>query len=302
MKLLIAEDDLTSRTMLAAVTRKWGYEPIAVEDGEEAWRVMQEDEAPRLLLLDWEMPKLSGLDLCQRIRRQESDDPPFVVLLTARTETEDIVEGLGKGANDYIVKPFDHAELEARLQVGRRMLRLQMELNQAKEALAFQATHDALTELLNRGAVMKVLEQEQARAMRQQQTLCVGLCDVDYFKRINDAHGHLAGDAVLREVAQRISATLRPYDQIGRYGGEEFLIVLNVAENEARSLFERLRKAMVETPIAVNRDNLIVTISCGVTLFSPPQDERDGAALLAAADAALYQAKAAGRNYLVFDR
>lgn len=300
MRLLIAEDDLTSRTMLAAVTQKWGYEPIAVEDGELAWRVMQGDEPPRLLLLDWEMPKLSGLDLCQRIRLRESEDPPFIVLLTARTATEDIVEGLGKGANDYIAKPFDNAELEARLQVGRRMLGLQMELNQAKEALAFQATHDALTGLLNRGAVMKALEQERARAQRQRDALCVGLCDIDYFKRINDTHGHPAGDAVLREVARRIDATLRPYDKVGRYGGEEFLILLNAAENEAHHLFERIRKAMVATPMRVDRGSLeVITISCGLTLFTPPQDGRDGATLLAVADATLYEAKAAGRNCIV---
>jgi diguanylate cyclase (GGDEF)-like protein len=299
---LIAEDDLTSRTMLAAVTQKWGYEPIAVADGEAAWRVMQGTQAPRLLLLDWQMPKLSGLDLCQRIRLQETDDPPFIVLLTARSATEDIVQGLGKGANDYIAKPFNNAELEARLQVGSRMLGLQRELNQAKESLAFQATHDALTGLLNRGAVMQALEQEKARAQCQRQVLCIGLCDIDHFKRINDTHGHPAGDAVLQEVARRMTATLRPYDQVGRYGGEEFLLVLNAAENEAHTLFERFRKAMVATPMRVERGNLLVTISCGLTLYTPPQDERDGAALLAAADAALYKAKAAGRNRMVFDQ
>lgn len=137
MKLLIAEDDLTSRTMLTAVTQQWGYQPIAVEDGEVAWQIMQGDEPPRLLLLDWEMPRLNGLTLCHRIRQQQqSDDPPFIILLTARDETDDIVEGLKTGANDYIAKPFENAELQARLRVGWRVLDLQDELHRAKDLLA----------------------------------------------------------------------------------------------------------------------------------------------------------------------
>ncbi len=300
MKLLIAEDDLTSRTMLAAVARIWGFEPIEVEDGEAAWQGMQGDEPPRLLLLDWEMPKLDGLALCQRIRLQASDDPPYIILLTARSGTADIVEGLGKGANDYIAKPFDNAELQARLQVGRRMLDLQGQLNEAKEALVIQATYDALTGLLNRGAVMKALEQEMARAQRQAQALCVGLCDIDHFKRINDTHGHPAGDAVLREVARRIAAALMPDDQVGRYGGEEFLILLNTAGDQEKNTFERIRRAIADTPFIVEQASLVVTISCGVSVFTPPDDGRDGAVLLAAADAALYEAKAAGRNRTLF--
>ncbi len=205
MKLLIAEDDLTSRTVLTAVAGKWGFETIAVEDGEAAWDVLQADEPPRLLLLDWEMPRLDGLALCERIRNRESSNPPYIILLTARTETDDIVAGLEAGANDYISKPFVNSELQARLQVGRRMLNLQAELINAKEAMAFQATHDALTGLLNRGAIMEALDVEMARAQRQDQTLCIGLCDIDHFKRVNDTHGHLAGDAVLREVTQRLS-------------------------------------------------------------------------------------------------
>ncbi|MCP4409215.1 MAG: SpoIIE family protein phosphatase [Gammaproteobacteria bacterium] len=136
MKLLIAEDDLTSRTILTAVTRKWGFDPVAVEDGEAAWQVMQGEQAPRLLLIDWMMPKLDGLALCKRIRRQHSGDPPFIILLTARSETVDIVTGLEAGANEYIAKPFENAELQARLRVGQRILDLQDELRRANDILA----------------------------------------------------------------------------------------------------------------------------------------------------------------------
>lgn len=300
MKLLIAEDDLTSRTMLAAVARKWGYEPIAVEDGEAAWEVLRRPEPPRLLLLDWMMPRLDGLALCRRIRREESSDPPFIVLLTGRGETEDIVKALEAGANDHVAKPFENAELRARLDVGKRMLDLQAELRRATEALAIRATRDSLTGLLNRGAIMEALEQEMARARRRQQTLCVGLCDIDYFKRVNDTHGHLAGDAVLREAARCIEAALRPFDQVGRYGGEEFLILVEATRDQAPALFERIRHVFADTPFVVENAALDVTISCGATFFTPPADQRIDTALLAAADAALYRAKDAGRNRAVF--
>ncbi|MES9855008.1 MAG: diguanylate cyclase [Sedimenticola sp.] len=299
MKLLIAEDDLTSRAMLTAVAKKWGFEPIAVEDGEAGWQVLQEEQPPRLLLLDWEMPKLDGLALCERIRSHECSNPPYIILLTGRAGTDDIVAGLDAGANDYIAKPFENSELQARLQVGRRMLNLQSELINAKEALAFQATHDALTGLLNRGAIMDALDIEMARAQRQRHTLCVGLCDIDHFKRINDTYGHLAGDAILREVTQRLSSALRPYDQIGRYGGEEFLILLDAPKDQAHKQFDRFRQVIAQAPFDYEQTSLVVTISCGVSIFIPPQDELDESQLLGAADIALYEAKETGRNRTV---
>lgn len=299
MKLLIADDDVTSRTILNAVCRQWGYAPVLAEDGESAWQILQEEDPPRLLLLDWMMPKLDGLQLCKRIREQETSDPPFIILLTARTETEDIVAALEAQANDHIAKPFDNGELQARLRVGTRMLDLQVELNSIKEALFIQATRDTLTGLLNRGAVMDALDKEMARARRQRQSLSIGLCDIDHFKRVNDNHGHLAGDAVLREVAQRINSTLRPYDHVGRYGGEEFLLVLTANEDQELEPFERIRHAVGDTPIAIEEQSLCVTLSCGVAMFAPPQYGLDANAMIGAADEALYQAKDGGRNRTV---
>lgn len=149
MKILIAEDGKTSRIMLQAIIKKWGFEPIAVEDGEYAWDVLQEDiDPPRLLLLDWEMPRLNGTDLCRRIRELETQDPAYIILLTGRTDTGDIVEGLQSGANDYVSKPFDQAELQARLQVGQRVLKLQDELHRARDELA--AEHDVIETILNK--------------------------------------------------------------------------------------------------------------------------------------------------------
>ena len=300
MKLLIAEDDLTSRTILTSVVHKWGYKPVAVEDGEAAWQIMQEDEAPQLLLIDWEMPKLNGLDLCKRLREQESSNPPYIILLTSRSSTDDIVAGLEGGANDYIAKPFENSELQARLQVGRRMLNLQEELNRTKEEMTFQASHDELTGLFNRRAIMGAIEREISRSKRDLQPLYICMCDIDHFKNINDTHGHLAGDAVLQEVAKRFNAILRPYDLIGRYGGEEFLILLGSDESHVQELFERIRRTIGDEPFAYEHKSLQVTISCGVTQFFPSKDKHNVIELLAAADTALYEAKNSGRNRTVF--
>jgi len=301
MKLLIAEDDLTSRTILTAVVHKWGYEPIAVEDGAAALQVMQADDPPRLLLIDWEMPVINGLALCKHIREQESSDPPYIILLTSRSSTDDIVAGLEGGASDYICKPFQNAELNARLQVGNRMLDLQQELNNAKEAMAFQANHDALTGLFNRRAIMEAMERELERTKRNTQPLYIGMCDIDHFKTVNDTYGHLAGDAILQEVARRFNAALRPYDLVGRYGGEEFLILLNSDESHVQELFERIRKTIEAEAFVYEQESLQVTISCGVTQFSPPKDKRNATELLATADTALYEAKKSGRNKTIFN-
>lgn len=300
MKILIAEDDPTSLMILVAVVSEWGYEPIAVENGIQALSVLKNDDAPRLLLVDWEMPELNGLGLCKKIREKETSNPPYIILLTGRSNTEDLVTGLKMGANDYIPKPFENAELQARLQVGKRMLDLQDELNRAKEAMAFQANYDELTGLMNRRAVMKAMAKELDRSKRNSQTLYVCMCDIDHFKKINDTHGHLAGDAVLREIAQRFNTSLRTYDLCGRYGGEEFLIILNSKEGHIKDVLERLRKAVADTPFKYEKTELHVTISCGVTHYSLPIDKRNSTQLLADADAALYEAKNSGRNRIVF--
>lgn len=300
MKILIAEDDPTSLMMLVAVVSEWGYEAFAVEDGAQALSILEADDPPRLLLVDWEMPKINGLALCKHIREQATTNPPYIILLTGRSQTEDIVTGLKAGANDYIPKPFENSELQARLQVGRRMLDLQNELNSAKEAMSFLANYDELTELMNRRAVMKAMEQDIERSKRSLQPLYICMCDIDHFKSINDTHGHLAGDTVLKEIARRFNTSLRPYDTCGRYGGEEFLIIINSEESHVQDLFERVRLAIADEPFMYEETALQVTISCGVSLYSPATDERNSTQLLIDADTSLYEAKNTGRNKTVF--
>jgi two-component system, cell cycle response regulator len=294
MRILIAEDDMTSRLMLQAVLSKWGYETVVVEDGKSAWAIMQQNDAPSLALLDWEMPEMDGLAVCRRIRENNPPNPPYLIILTSRGDKADIVAGLNSGANDYISKPYDNSELQARINVGQRMVDLQTELLDAKNALAYEAMHDPLTGALNRKAIIECLAKELTRTMRRGSTLSIGLCAIDHFKLVNDTYGHQAGDAVLCSFVNTIQNCLRGYDLVGRYGGEEFLIVAPDSTGSSRDgLYERLRKQIDRLQTTTKPGVVRVTVSIGVagTGHSTTVD-----ALLEEADAALYRAKEAGRN------
>lgn len=294
MRILIAEDDFTSRTILAGLLEKFGHEVVVAVDGAEAWRVMQQPDAPRLAILDWMMPKMEGVELCRRIRSLETDQPPYLILLTARERKADIVAGLDAGADDYLVKPYDAGELRARLNVGRRMIDLQANLLEVRNALEYEATHDPLTGALNRKAILNALSLELSREQRQRSGLAIGICDIDHFKRINDTLGHLIGDEVLCGFVRLLESRLRPYDRLGRFGGEEFLIITpGVKEREIYSLYERLRAVVADHPIRTRAGDVSITMSIGVTQGKEGDKVEE---LFAAADSALYEAKNGGRN------
>jgi diguanylate cyclase (GGDEF)-like protein len=298
MKILVAEDDLVTRRILAAYLAKWGYETVMVADGQEAWRLLQRDDAPRLAILDWMMPGLDGTAICREVRKLNLQPYIYLILLTARGYKEDLIEGLEAGADEYLTKPFDPYELKARLRAGARIVELQDSLIQAREVLREQAMYDPLTHLMNRRATMDFLVSELGRADRDQNPLSVMMIDIDHFKLVNDKYGHLKGDAVLSEVARRLRISLRPYDVVGRFGGEEFLVVAPGCRHESGLILgERLRAAVGSQCFAVEGLSVKVTISLGVatTLDPEPQEMQ---ALLAAADNALYRAKSEGRNRL----
>lgn len=298
MKILIAEDDLTSRSILTAILKKWGFDSIVTEDGGAAWDVLQRPDAPRLVLLDWSMPGLDGLEICRRLREIGSNNPPYIILLTARDEKSDIVQGLAAGANDYVAKPFDSQELQARIRVGQRMLEMQSRLLEARDALEYQATHDFLTGVFNRRAILDRLKQEIARAGRDQKSLSVGMLDIDHFKNINDTYGHQAGDEALVALTRCIQDGLREYDCVGRYGGEEFLVIApGTIGLKSENLYERLQARIAGAEIATSAGSLSLTVSIGV---APGKGQSSVDVLLAAADASLYQAKAEGRNRVVY--
>jgi two-component system cell cycle response regulator len=298
VKVLIADDDRTSRMLLAAMVAKWGYDPLVTEDGGEAWKALQQPDHPRLVLLDWNMPVLDGLDVCRRLRAVASSDPPYVILLTGRTEKGDIVHGLDAGANDYVAKPYNHEELHARLQVGQRTLALQAHLLAVQEQLEALAARDPLTGILNRRTILERLAEELSRATRQGGSLTIGMCDVDHFKAINDTYGHQVGDEVLRGFTASVQAQLRKYDSVGRYGGEEFLVIApGVRDAGDAGLFERLCDRISRVALPTARGAISITVSIGVASADRSSTVDT---LLGAADAAMYRAKAEGRNRVAY--
>lgn len=289
MKILIADDDAVSRRLLEATLTRWGYEVVVAQDGSRAWEILQREDAPRLAILDWVMPGLDGPQICQQVRGRADPAYTYLILLTAKSEKEELVKGMEAGADDFLSKPFHAEELRARLRAGIRILELE-------ESLRVQATHDSLTGLWNRAATLDLLRRELSRAKRLGTPVSVVMADIDHFKRINDTHGHLAGDVVLREVARRISSSVRDYDVTGRFGGEEFLIVFpSCTAQTAVKQAERLRARVLKDPVETPEGPVSVTLSLGVAA-SEAVTGVDPDSLLRAADTALYQAKGQGRN------
>lgn len=296
MKILIADDSIVSRHLLEATLRKWGYEVLVACDGAEALQILEREDAPALIILDWMMPGMTGLEVCQRIRQRGTEPYTYILLLTSKSQKEDLIEGMDAGADDYITKPFDQNELQVRLRAGTRLVDLQAELLSAREALREQATRDSLTHLWNRSSILEALTRELSRAERESSPLGVVIVDLDHFKYINDNHGHPAGDAVLREAARRMQNSVRQYDSVGRYGGEEFLLLLpGCSEAESYSQAERLRKQLTQSDIRVNETALRITASFGVTA-AMPGEPWTSEGLIRKADEALYVAKKSGRN------
>jgi two-component system cell cycle response regulator len=296
MRVLAAEDNPVFQAMLKTMLTRWGYQAVMARNGTEAYRVLEGNDAPRLAVLDWMMPGMDGVEICRHVRSSNREPYVYILLLTARTEAQDLIEGMDAGADDYLTKPFNAQELRVRLRAGHRILNLQEELVRTREALRQQATHDGLTGLLNRTTILDKLDDELASSQRSGEPVGVLMVDIDRFKQINDTRGHLAGDAVLREAAQRLKTAARRYDSVGRYGGEEFLVGLPGCDtNAAEAQAVRLREAIGAIPFAPSGQPIPITVSIGVSCTPPAAPEN----LIRIADDALYQAKAGGRNRVV---
>lgn len=295
MKILIADDDEMSLKLMQNMLRRIGYDVVSAVNGREAVNKLRERDGPRLALLDWMMPEMDGPAVCRSVRALGQRPYVYVTLLTSKDSTTDLVEGLDAGADDYLTKPCHPEELRARLRAGQRILQLEDHLVAAREEMRFKATHDPLTTLWNRGTILEALD----RTLQTQVPSAVLLCDVDHFKAINDTRGHHAGDMVLREIARRLRSAVRQDDAIGRYGGEEFLVLL--AGCDERSLHDRAERLCAKVSGAAfdfEGAPLSVTVSIGAVAVKT-DGPRIAETILRLADEALYLAKVKGRDRVV---
>ncbi len=294
MNVLIADDEPISRRLLEILLNKWGYDVTVASNGDEAWQLLQPEEHPKIAILDWMMPGMDGVQVCQKVRQCGNFSPTYVLLLTAKQEKEDMNGGFSAGADDYLAKPFAAQELKARLRAAKRIIDLEEQLRSAQQALSVETTHDPLTGLWNRSSILEILHRELHRSRRESSYLALVMADVDHLKQINHKYGHLAGDAVLRETSRRMRTSIRVYDSMGRYGGGQFVIVSPACDKlGALSQAERLRSRTNQQPIDTFEGTLLVTVSFGVAVGG---DEEQAHLLISSAEAALAQAKGSGRD------
>jgi len=304
-RILVVDDHEDNIELLRARLEARGYEIYAASDGQAA--LDQVDRVlPDLILLDVMMPKMDGMEVVRRLKADKN--LPFipVIMQTALDTTANKVEGLDAGADDYITKPINFAELEAKVNALLRIKSLETELRDRKtqvEVLNDKLTRisltDGLTEIDNRRCLEERLHEMWQHSVRLHEPIALIMCDIDKFKSVNDNYGHQAGDSVLKEVARLLKEEAREIDRVGRYGGEEFLLILQGTVLDAAVTFaERLRQKVEGHTFTYTGGTLRRTISCGVAA-SPHPRVKDQEALLKAADEALYVAKETGRNRVV---
>jgi two-component system chemotaxis response regulator CheY len=303
MRILVADDDPTSRLIAQMALRNLGHECDAVSDGAQAWDAYR-SHRPDVIISDWSMPGLTGLELCRTIRAQVADGYTYFIMVTSHGNLDEILEGMSAGADDYLVKPLDSEDLQARLvgaarvtSLHRKLAEQQTELEKLNDELTAMARRDPLTGLGNRRALDEDLELLEARVTRYGHRYCMALLDVDHFKSYNDTYGHQAGDQILRTVADQLEAQARGGDALYRYGGEEFLCIFPeqslangfMAVERMRIGLQRLAIPHTDNPLGV------LTISGGLAMLDPGHS-RPASEVLKEADEVLYRAKQLGRN------
>ncbi|HET7102044.1 MAG TPA: diguanylate cyclase [Terriglobia bacterium] len=292
MKILVADDDPVSRRLLEVLLNKWGFEVCVATDGEEAWRELQNPASPRIAILDWMMPGMDGVQVCHKIREDKTRAPMYVILLTAKQATEDANGRYESVADDYLPKPYAAHELLARLRAARRILELEDEIEAARKDIKIETTHDPLTGLWNRSSILEILHREIHRARRQSASVAVLTLDIDHLRQINHQHGHLAGDAVMREAARRVRNSVRIYDSVGRYSGGQLVIVSPDCDRSgALNQALRLQAAICREAFKTFKGNFSVTISLGIAIGNNNHHAQE---LVSSAEAALAEAKKAG--------
>jgi len=298
MKVLIAEDDIVCSKILQKNLESWDYEVVLARNGAEAWQALQ-DESLRLAILDWMMPDMDGVEVCRQIRRRKKYKYTYIILLSAKDRKQDIISGLSSGADDYMTKPVNFLELRARLKAGRRIIELEDKLLFTQNQLKDIASRDGLTKIWNRTEIARFLNEELERGRREKIPTGVIMLDIDHFKRINDVYGHSVGDLALIKVVSRLKSKVRKSDKLGRYGGDEIVILLpNCPQTEIKKVGERLRLAVGHRRIRTELNTLPLTISVGCATSDLPGNSSPEK-LIKSADRALLKAKELGRNCVV---
>jgi diguanylate cyclase (GGDEF)-like protein len=272
----------------------------SVSRGDVALEILSPSGPPHLAIIDWMMPGLDGVDLCRALRARKSDTYTYVILITAKDDPESMLVGLEAGADDFLAKPVAPEELRARLRAGQRIVELQERLIAAREEQRRHADRDGLTGVSSRRRVLAALDLSLSERSAGGTELALAMIDMDDFKPINDGHGHQVGDRVLRTVCERVQRILRRTDVFGRYGGDEFLVVLpETSRREALEIARRMCEALASQPIECEGVELRVTASVGVATAESAQSSRED--LIKRADRALFRAKDAGGNRAICD-
>jgi two-component system, cell cycle response regulator len=302
MRALIADDDRITTAILGRALNTWGIDTTVAHDGDETWATLIAGPAPQIVIADWMMPGLDGIEICQRIRQEPTLAAIYVMLLTAKTARADLVTGLDAGADDYMTKPIDTEELRARVQVGVRVATLQQrlaeqvnELKAARDHLARVASTDVLTEVYSRRGWFEIAAAEFSRSRRYERAVSLLIVDLDHFKRVNDTFGHDAGDRLLQTFAAMLRLECRQSDVVGRIGGEEFAVLLpETSLRAAQRIATRLAAACRAMNVQTAGGEVSCTCSIGVSDLRPDDFTIDE--VMRRADVALYEAKRAGRD------
>jgi diguanylate cyclase (GGDEF)-like protein len=293
---IVAEGDKASRLAMLAWLKDWAYTAMPAVNGEHALELLRQPGGSTLALVGQKLRGIDGPGLCRKIKRRRSART-YVVLLTGKGNEQEVAAALHAGADDCLQEPFRASELQMRLRAGQRILQLQQKLEAAQKALKFGTTHDALTGIFNRDMIASTLDRELARALRTRKALGILKIDLCHLREINRLHGHQVGDAVLQEVAQRLHSSLRAYDSVGRYGAEEFLVIIpEIAPENLSSVVTRLRACVTQTPISAGAGPLNIAVSIGASGMGAGTQGLGVHFLLHAADVALYLSRRSGRN------
>ncbi|MFZ0146239.1 MAG: diguanylate cyclase [Candidatus Sulfotelmatobacter sp.] len=301
MKILVADDSPVYRKLVEQSLSQEHYTVLFAKTGQQAMDLFIEHQ-PALVITDWSMPDITGIELCQRIRRDHKEFYAYVILVTGNTDKEEVIEGLAAGADDYLTKPFHPGELQARVRVGRRIVDLHRQVQDKNRQLEELALTDSLTGLPNRRAIDFWASRELSAAVRYDFPVWVVMADLDHFKSINDTYGHDAGDSVLKSFAEILKSNTRSSNICGRLGGEEFLVVItHVEKQNAAIAIERIRKQFAAHKFTNGGRTFGATASFGIAGIraTARPDFND---LVSRADAALYAAKSQGRNRVAFEK